>query len=329
MSAASGGYGVPSADGLRYDELHRLGPPALWRPLVGVPTIVGLLLASQLVLGALLAGALVATGLSLEDATARLDGSPVTPSFLALVNLGWAMAIPAVLVVALVLHRQSAGLVASVAGRIRWRWLAVCLGLSLAALVATLAVAALLPAQDAAGVEMDGSLNAWSDRTRDFVLVVLLLTPLQAAGEEYAFRGYLTQAVGGVAGRLGDRVGVTVAVVVPALLFALAHGIGQDLPIFFDRFAFGVVAGVLVVLTGGLEAGIAMHVLNNFAAYALALAYGDMDTALSPTGGTWWSIATTLTQSVSYLVLALLVSRAIGLETRSGRGILEPRRHPL
>ena len=38
---------------------------------------------------------------------------------------------------------------------------------------------------------------------------------------------------------------------VPALIFALAHGLSQDWPVFFDRFAFGVVAGILVIRTGG------------------------------------------------------------------------------
>ncbi len=109
---------------------------------------------------------------------------------------------------------------------------------------------------------------------------MLILTPLQAAGEEFAFRGYLMQAFGGV---FGSRV---VAVLLSSLLFALAHGIGQDLPIFVDRFAFGLVAGALVILTGGLEAGIAMHVLNNFLAFGLALAFTDMSSALNPTGGT-------------------------------------------
>ena len=71
----------------------------------------------------------------------------------------------------------------------------------------------------------------------------------------------------------------------PATLFALAHG-AQDAPIFIDRFAFGLVAGILVITTGGLEAGIAMHVLNNFLAFGVALAYSDMTTALTPTDGT-------------------------------------------
>ena len=97
----------------------------------------------------------------------------------------------------------------------------------------------------------------------------------------------------------------------PAFLFGLAHGLGQSVPVFFDRFAFGLVAGALVVLTGGLEAGIAMHVLNNWLAFGLALAYGDMASTLNPTGGSWWSIPVTLTQSLVYLGLAV-AGRAAG-----------------
>ena len=129
--------------------------------------------------------------------------------------------------------------------------------------------------------------------------MIVVLTPLQAAGEEYVFRGYLTRPS---AGSFRSR---WVAVVVPAFLFGLAHGLGQSIPVFFDRFAFGLVAGVLVVLTGGLEAGIAMHVLNNWLAFGLALAFGDMASTLNPTGGSWWSIPVTLTQSLVYLGLAV------------------------
>jgi membrane protease YdiL (CAAX protease family) len=111
------------------------------------------------------------------------------------------------------------------------------------------------------------------------------------------------------------------AVGASSLLFALAHG-AQDPPIFFDRFAFGLVAGILVVLTGGLEAGIAMHVLNNWLAFGIALAYGDMSSTLNPTGGTWWSIPVTLTQSVTYLLLAWWVARRMGLATRSDPAVL-------
>jgi membrane protease YdiL (CAAX protease family) len=209
-------------------------------------------------------------------------------------------------------------LVSSVGLRLRWKWFAACFGVAFLALFATLLVSALLPAQ-ADGAEVSTDLNEFTRTTRDFALVVLLLTPLQAAGEEYAFRGYLTQAFGGLVRWRW------VAVVVPAFLFALAHGLGQDLPIFFDRFAFGLVAGTLVVLTGGLEAGIAMHVLNNWLAFGIALAFGDMTSALNPTGGTWWSIPVTLTQSLVFLGLTLLVARMMGVGRTVDRAVLERR----
>ncbi len=173
-------------------------------------------------------------------------------------------------------------------------------------------VSALLPSAGDAS-EMSGELNDWTSTTRDFVLVVVLLTPLQAAGEEYAFRGYLTQAFGGLFAPLGPQVSRAAAVLLPATLFALAHG-AQDAPIFIDRFAFGLVAGILVITTGGLEAGIAMHVLNNFLAFGAALAYSDMTTALTPTDGELVAAA-----DDAHPVGRLPGARDLGGETRRDR----------
>ncbi len=45
-----------------------------------------------------------------------------------------------------------------------------------------------------------------------------------------------------------------------------------------------------------------MHVLNNFLAFGLALAFGDLTSALNADGGSsWWMILSTLTQSLVYL----------------------------
>jgi membrane protease YdiL (CAAX protease family) len=198
--------------------------------------------------------------------------------------------------------------------RLRWKFLLICFGLSFVALFATVVVSALLPQQ--AATSMSGQVNDFTPTLRSFLLVVLFLTPLQAAAEEYAFRGYLTQAFGGLVSS------PVVAVGAASFLFALAHG-AQDPPVFLDRFAFGIVAGTLVVLTGGLEAGIAMHVLNNWLAFGIALAFGDMASTLNPTGGTWWSIPVTLTQSLVYLGLAVFVGRRMGLQTRTRPGVLE------
>jgi CAAX protease family protein len=301
--------------------IGRWGRHGWWRPLVGIVAGVTAMLLAQLLLLAVFAAYFVASGT--DDLGDRLtdlgDSTHVTPSLLAYLNLALAAAIPVGLLLTRVFHGLPPGWLSSVAGRLRWRWLAVAFGLSFLALLATLVVGTLLPSTGDAG-EISGHPNSWTSTTRDFVLVIVLLTPLQAAGEEYAFRGYLTQAFGGL---FRSR---TAAVLLPAVLFALAHG-AQDAPVFVDRLAFGLVAGVLVIATGGLEAGIAMHVLNNFLAYGLALAFSDMTTALNPTGGSWWTLPTTLTQSLVYLALAIWAARRMGIATSvdraSARSVLE------
>ena len=305
--------------GLPYHRIHRARarPGAAWRAILGVVALgFGVVVLAPFVVLAAFAVGYAVTGADVEASLDRLiDTDNVTPAGLAYVFLVLASAIPVTWAISRVVHGLRPRWLASVAPRIRWRWFMTCLGLAVMALAATLVVSGLLPEQG--GAEMSGELNDFTSTTRDFALIVLLLTPLQAAGEEYAFRGYLAQAFGGMFGQ------VWVAVVVPAVLFALAHGLGQSWPIFFDRLAFGLVAGTLVILTGGLEAGIAMHVLNNWLAFGLALAYGDMSSALNPTGGTWWSIPVTLTQSLVYLGLAVMTSRRIGLQRRTTPGVLE------
>ncbi|WP_166140295.1 CPBP family intramembrane glutamic endopeptidase [Nocardioides ochotonae] len=303
---------------LEYHRLQRATRWAWWRPLAGVLVLGGffVVLAPVVALLAFTVG-LGLTGADVADSVDRmLDTDDLTPLALGYLNASIALMIPATWLVAWAFHRQRPGWLASVAPRIRWPWLLVCLGLALLALILTLMVAAVLPAAGDTG-EVSTEVNGWTTTMRDFVLIVLLLTPLQAAGEEYVFRGYLTQAFGGL---IASR---WLAVVGPALLFALAHG-AQDPQIFVDRFAFGLVAGVLVILTGGLEAGIAMHVLNNFFAFGLALAFGDITSVLNPTGGSWWSLATTLTQSVSFLLLSVGAARLLGLRTVAEPPVLAP-----
>jgi membrane protease YdiL (CAAX protease family) len=296
----------------QYHQLHRVGRPGWWRSLVGA------LLALVLVFGlvplvavAIAFAALMAAGNSMEQTRAILDvTAETTPTGLALLNIVIALAIPVTWAVAWRLHRLKPRWLSSVAPRLRWGYLLLCLGLSVVALMASLGVSLLLPL--APGEAPVGELNEFTSRTRDFILVILLLTPLQAAGEEYLFRGYLTQAFGSLV--WARRASQALAVVGPALIFALFHGLSQDAPVFFDRFAFGVVAGILVIRTGGLEAAIAMHVLNNFLAFGLALAFGDLTTALTATGGSsWWMILSTLTQSLVYLALATWVAKAMGI----------------
>ncbi|WP_210502577.1 CPBP family intramembrane glutamic endopeptidase [Nocardioides xinjiangensis] len=299
----------------QYHQLHRVGRPGAWRSVVGSLLLLLLVFAVvPLAAGGAFFAALLALGRTVDEATAVLDvTSEATPTGLALLNVVIAAAIPLTFVVTWWLHRLKPRWVSSVAPRLRWGYLVVCLGLSVVALLASLGVGLLLPLDP--GEAPVGEVNDFTTRTRDFLIVILLLTPLQAAGEEYLFRGYLTQAFGSLV--WARRTSQALAVLGPALIFALFHGLSQDWPVFFDRFAFGVVAGILVIRTGGLEAPIAMHVLNNFLAFGLALAFGDLTTALNAEGGSsWWTILSTLTQSLVYLGLAVAVARAMGLVTQ-------------
>jgi membrane protease YdiL (CAAX protease family) len=314
-------------EGLPYHRIHEAGLPGEWRPVVGVvAAALGLLVVGSLV--ALIPFLIwyAATGAPMQDSLTRLtDVENPTPAGLAYINLALSTMIPVSWFLNRTLHGLRPRWLASVGPRIRWRFLFACLGAAVIALIATLVVSAVVPGQSD---DLSTHANPFTSTTRDYLLVLIFLTPFQAAGEEYLFRGYLTQAFGGITGFFNRAPGgisrAAFAVVPPALLFGLAHGIGQSPPVFFDRFAFGLVAGALVVLTGGLEAGIAMHVLNNWLAFGLALAYGDMATTLNPTGGSWWSIPVTLTQSLVYLWLAVLVARRLGVARVTTRPILEP-----
>lgn len=298
-----------------YHELHRVGRPGWWRSVVGSVVLLALtFLVVPTLIGLAFFAVLLATGMSLDEASTAVDvTTEVTPLGLAMLNVALGAGILIAWAVSWLFHRLKPRWLSSVAPRLRWRYLLACLPLSVLALVASLGVALVVPTPD--GAAPVGDVNDFTSRTRDFLLVIALLTPFQAAGEEYVFRGYLTQAFGSLARR--RRVAQALAVLGPATIFALFHGLSQDLPVFFDRFAFGVVAGVLVIVTGGLEAAIAMHVLNNFFAFGLALAFGDMTEALTAsTGGTWWTIPSTLTQSLVYLGLAWWLARAMGMVDR-------------
>lgn len=310
--------------GLEYHRLLRGGAPGWWRSLIGVLALpVAAIVVVPLLLVACFAAGYLIAGEPLEESlTALTDTDEVSPTGLAFLSLTLAALIPLVWVLQRTLHRLRPGWASSVFPRIRWRWFATCLGLAFLALVATVVVSAALPS--GGGPEISGDFNDFTRTTRDFLIVIVLLVPLQAAGEEYAFRGYLTQTLGSLFS--SPKVSLGVAVVVPSLLFALAHG-AQDAPIFFDRFAFGLSAGILVILTGGLEAGIAMHVLNNWLAFGFALAFSDIGSSLNPTGGTWWSIPSTLTQSLVFLGLCVWTSRKMGIDRRTREpaeeGVLE------
>lgn len=267
--------------------------------MVGALVLVPILAA----LGIAIANAIAGSDfISMDRLTAKVG---VRPSDLAALNLNNGSWILVALALTWFVHRLRPGWLISVGRRIRWRWLLVCFGLGVITLLVTLLVQAAVPDSITGSVHEHYS----SSTTVGFIAVIVLTTPLQAMGEEFLFRGYLTQVMGGVAPQ-------AFAVVVPAVLFAAAHG-SQGLPVFIDRLAFGLLAGVLVVVTGGLEAGIAMHILNNLVAFGIAVGTQTLSSTLAASGGTWWVLPVTLTQNGVFLALVLWARRRESAEFTS------------
>ncbi len=308
--------------GLEYHRVYRSGRPGWGWYVGGVATFLILFFVVSAVVVVVVATVLLlVTGTStaeLGDKVSALAATDnATPSVLLFLNAVLVLGIPAAWFCTRVFHRVRPRWLSSVAPRIRWTWLLASFGVALVALVAAILLGALLPGTGE-GEDLSGGVNAFTGTTRDFLLVILLVTPFQAAAEEYAFRGYLTQAFGGLV--RGARVARYVAVLVPAVLFALAHG-AQSVPIFIDRLAFGVVAGILVIATGGLEAGIAYHVLNNLIAFSIPLFFGDISTVLTPTGGSWWDVVVSFAKSAIFVALSIVVARRMGVQTRTSPGV--------
>jgi CAAX protease family protein len=299
----------PHPEPTPYHLMLRTWTYAWWKPVVGVVVaVVGFFIGAPLVFFVVAAlSALAQPGSFGEHFRANADPTNVTPLSLLATNLALASLILTTWLLIRVIHRMRPRWLASVVPRLRWRFLLLCLPIALLALGAQIAVGSLVPA---GGGDELGALNHFSTGTALSAVVVLLTTPLQAAGEEYLFRGYLLMAFGSLFGNKW------VAILATATLFAIAHGT-QNFPLFFDRLAFGLIAAWLVTRTGGIEAGIALHVLNNFLAFGLALAFGDLTSTLNVTTVGWWNIVLTLTQSVVYTGLVLLLARRMGLATRT------------
>ena len=268
-------------DGTPYHRLARTAAHRWWRHVLG--TVAVLAGAAAAAVGVLVAAATV--GLI----TGRREGRDGIPSFGAIGDTAVllaciAAATPIVLLTAWLIQRRPPGTVASVTGRLRLGWLGICLLVALPVIVLTVLGAWVL--LGLSGAPMESTEVEWVGG-RTFLLSVAMLValvPLQSAAEEFLFRGWLLQAIGAFVRSPWP------AIVVPALLFAAAHGWGTPWG-FADLVVFGVLAGWLTVRTGGLEAAIALHVVNNLVAMSLAAAFGELDSDATAADSPWQLVA--------------------------------------
>ncbi|MFJ4952506.1 lysostaphin resistance A-like protein [Streptomyces sp. NPDC088760] len=263
---------------LPYHRLARLSPRyRWWRPLLG--TLVAAV--TYLVAVVLLMLSSAALGLSLgyrEDADGWPEFGPVSGTAVDLLSI--AVAIPVLVLTVRWIGRRRAGTVSSVTGRLRWRWLLRCVLTAVPILALAMGGMFLLPADG----EAESPWVGWAAFGKALAML-LVLVPVQAAAEEYVFRGWLTQTAGAYLRS------PWAALLPQAVLFAAAHGWGTPWG-FADLVVFGTAAGWLTWRTGGLEASIALHAVNNLLAFgASAAVVGGLGSDESAADAPWQMVA--------------------------------------
>lgn len=212
------------------------------------------------VLGAVLTVPVVALEVVLGARTAT---SPVmTPAVLAASLVALGLMIPVSFLTQRWLY--GVGALTSVHGRVRWRLL---LGSSaiLLGFFALYMGGANLLAPPAGGEPVQGETIA-------FAVIVVLLVPLQSAGEEYAFRGLAFRAITAAARR--SRFAVAIGMLGNAVVFAALH-FAEDLWLNAYYLLLGLCLSAIVLCTGGLEVSVAVHAANNVVAFLLTVSAGE------------------------------------------------------
>lgn len=294
--------GVLPPDGAAYPQILRGESYVWWRSVAGVVFGISLFLLVTMVVSQALVMVFWATTAGdqpYRDFFAKAFAFE-TPLGMLAVNLGLATLIPISWVLLAMMHQMRPRWLSSVQPRVRWRYLFGCLAIAAVVLNGVM----LLSTVVGEPLSVHAQKGFWG-----FLVVIVLTSPIQAAAEEIFFRGYLLQALGSLVPR------AWFGVVVSSLVFALLHGT-QNLPLFVDRLAFALLAGLLVWRTGGLEAGIAAHVINNVFAYVIAGLTTSVAALKAIKGIGWVDAAFDVGGFALFAVLAYALSRLMKLRTR-------------
>lgn len=254
-----------SREQLAYHTLARSWPRARWwRPLVGLLLAVGIYVAAIVLLVICYFVVSIArnpTG-GLESALREVNDY-YDPTAFSFTMLSIVLMLPAALLGFWIAGCRPVGLLSSVAGRLRWRWLLRC---AFPAVVLLGVVQGLsLGVSAAQGQAIEGRVGSPA-----LFVLILVFVPFQAAAEEYAFRGVLMQTIGAWLRNPWW------AILLPVPLFVIGHV--YDVPGLVSVGAFAVAAAWITWRTGGLEAAISLHIVNNLAAFLFGAAgFGDLN----------------------------------------------------
>lgn len=277
-----------------------------WRPVFGA-----LLIIAGWVLATIIA--LLPAQILHPDAAGKVSWSTLLAT-----NISLAALVPICIIVYQRVHQLPTGLLSSVRPGLRWRPLAWFAVIAFACELGLLTFALLMPA------ELETELSGPASDAAAVIVVTLLTSCFQAAGEEYLFRGYLMQALGTVTRT------IWFPIVTSAVLFTLAHGVWpwESPALFADRFAFGVIAGYLVIRTGGLEAGIAMHAANNVVTFVFAALTNSVSDSLQATDAPAALVIVDVFKFSVFGLIALWLAKRQNLETNADPAVLLPVSRP-
>lgn len=279
-----------------------------WKGLLGIVLLLlGLFLASAV---AAVIGIVIDVGqgeITLDQLTAEeISASriPMGPALFIASNVGLAAMIPLSVLLNRMLFGQRGGWLSSVAGKFRWRWLLWCLLLVGVPWLAYYAVMLAVAPVDEGPVVLSGSVVV-------LLLLTLVTTPLQAAGEEWGFRAFIQRCL---AAMVPDpRIGVGVAAILGSAMFMVLH-VAADPWLNLFYFGLGLVFTALVWRTGGLEAAVTLHTVNNLSALVPVILTGQLGSSLDRSAGTGdWSVLAPLVLGAVLVVVVERLARRRGV----------------
>ncbi len=189
---------LPPAEPLPYHRLARTYPVyRWWKPVVVGLIALGLYIGlTFLVMLALLIATLGSPSLesSMEESLDALESMDMSdPLTFAFTMLSLILMIPALFWATRIMNFQKVGMLTSVRGTMRWGWLGICMAVAFGVLVLSFGISTALDLIQGFPFEPDFSgPDMWT-----LLLLTILLVPFQAAAEEYVFRGYFMQLIGG------------------------------------------------------------------------------------------------------------------------------------
>lgn len=302
--------GLPTGAEYRDLAYHRLAlsdtKHRRWSPLAeGGALLVGIVAVSIIfgIVGLILILALESDSILAGMESGDMSQMDMTNPWLLLFLFGSvAIWLPVSLLVRWLLRPRPLGLIWSVTGRIRWKWLLLTMGIATAVFVVIYGAVTVLDVALGASGAQDQAVTATRHPLWWLTLsFAFLVVPIQCTAEELVFRGYLAQSIG------RWLKNPAWAILLPAPLFMLGHmyDVWGQLSVLW----MAIVTGFLTWRTGGLEAAISLHVVNNMVVTVSTVIWPVQPADAEEASVGWLGFGTIFAIEFIYAVIVLLLIR--------------------